>query len=225
MHIRIAPGRAWALSAALFLLAACGGGDGAEATTPPIAPTAVVVPSVVSYELAATRDGPDGAITAPVDYAQFNYVGDFAGDLIVRSFFRFDTSFIPDGATIVSATLWMHQSEVLGTPYGADGLGELLVDHVRLGTAVDAGDFGDAGVMHLGFGALVTDPVPGWKSLDVTNQVQADVDASRPSTDFRLRFTLMTDLDDQADLVGLANSDGFAINQLAPYVEVVYRTP
>lgn len=107
---------------------------------------------------------------------------------VVRGFFRFLHTGIPPSAVIDSAILSANQSEVFGDPYGVLG-GGVLVDHVDMEAMLYVEDF-DFVALSPAFGVLSSDATLGPKTLDVTAEVQADVTATRPYTDFRLRFPL-----------------------------------
>ena len=81
----------------------------------------------------------------------------------------------------------VHQHGTVGHPY--TNLGALGVDHVAMGPALDLSDF-QANTLQEKIGILSNSPLPGWRNLNVTAQVQADVDAGRETTDYRLRFPM-----------------------------------
>ena len=140
----------------------------------------------------------DGTVvdTVLVDTSTFALqVGDTSGNSRKRGFLRFSLASIPAGATIGSAVLRVHQSFVFGTPYAS--LGNVVVDHMRIGSALDLGDFETPAVV---VGTLSSDATLGHKTLDVTSSVVADLAAALANTDFRLRASLLdTDSDGVAD--------------------------
>jgi hypothetical protein len=175
---------AWLLLAGL---AGCGGGGGGLATS--------------SQSLPAVLDGfvtDDGFVDTATSSAIA--VGDTDGtfDNHARGFVRFDRSNLPPGATIVSATLRLHQSAVVGSPYATHG--DVVVDHVDVGTSLDAGDFGALPLIPA-LGVLSDDAGIESKDVDVTAAVLADVLAGRITSDFRLYFPLASDSDGAEDYV------------------------
>jgi hypothetical protein len=103
-----------------------------------------------------------------------------------RGFVGFDLSSIA-GKTIVSATLRVYQASIQNEPYS--NIGSLVVDHVDFGTSLPlAGHVAD-GTLTSNIGTISTNANLEWKTLDVKNYVQADLNASRTSSQYRVRFT------------------------------------
>jgi hypothetical protein len=133
--------------------------------------------------------------------------------------FNLVTAGIPPGATIQTATLALQQGAGAGTPY-AD-LGNMLVDHVDLGAAIDASDYG-ANTLLSGFGVFSTDAAFVVKSLEVGARVQADVTAGRTFSDFRLRFATNSNGDGSDDYTQFVDTED-AFNQgQSPLLTVTY---
>ena len=206
---------------AVLAVSGCGGSAGVGGPGPggPGGPTPVtiVIPTTPARS-GYVRSG--GLVIAP-----FLYAGDFDGsDLGIagRAVVGFDLagSGIPPGATIQTATLALFQGGTsTGTPY-AD-LGNLLADHVDIGAALDATDYG-GGTLAGGFGIFSTDGAFVVKSLEVGAQVQADLTAGRAFSDFRLRFALDRNSDFSDDFMqfnDVANSFGAGP---APTLTVAY---
>lgn len=101
----------------------------------------------------------------------------------LRSFFSFDISSIQ--GTVVSATLRLYESGRQGYPFPFT---YLALDHVNFGTlAAGAADF--AGNDLTSNYATTTDyDTSEWKEFDVKTAVQADVNAVRTTSQFRVRF-------------------------------------
>jgi hypothetical protein len=179
---------------------------------------------VSSQALPAVLDGfvtDDGFVDTATSSAVA--VGDTDGtfDNYARGFVRFDRSSLPPGATVVSATLRLHQSAVTGAPYATHG--DVLVDHVDIGTSLDAGDFGALPLIPA-LGTLSDDAGIESKDVDVTAAVLADVLAGRTTSDFRLYFPLPTDGDGAEDYVQFDDVEGH-FGDGVPVLEVEYLPP
>lgn len=117
--------------AALLLLSAslglggCGGGGGSSAVTIAILST----PGLDGFVQASGSVDPISTSLA---------AGDSTANAVARFFVSFPLGGIPAGATILSATLEVRQSAVIGTPYS--DLGLLVVDHLDYGGVLDAAD-------------------------------------------------------------------------------------
>jgi len=103
-----------------------------------------------------------------------------------RGFYSFDISMIPAGAVVISVTLRLYQSSVIGAPYAS--LGNVVVDHVDYGASLDGGDY-SGGTLTGNIGVLSSSAVPGYKVLDVTGQVRGDIAGGRTRSQYRLRFS------------------------------------
>lgn len=169
----------------LMALAACGGGGGGPKTL-------VVTP-------AGAFDGFVGKVGNSDTDASELFVGDYLANP-ARSVVGFSLAGIPDGATILEATLRMEQFDVRGVPY-AD-LGQILLDLVNLGAAIDGTDYNSVAISS-GFAVLSTTSTLEDKQADVTSQVANALMLGLPRADFRLRFTLESEgVTTDEDLVG-----------------------
>ena len=151
-------------------------------------------------------------------------VGDFFSGGVsrgYRGFYSFDLSSIPPGSTITSAALRLYQMSSLGTPYV--DLGNVVVDHVVHGDAIDPTDY-DTSPLTGNIGVLSSNTSSGYKTLDVANQVRADLTAVRTRAQFRLRFSgADKDSDGTADNVTFTDAEWLSADK--PQLVVIYRAP
>lgn len=105
-----------------------------------------------------------------------------------RGFVGFNISSL-QGWTIVSATLRVYQVDYMNTPYVL--LGTIVADHVDFDGSLKATDL-DSVALTANIGTISTNVTLEWKTLDVKNYVQADLNAGRTTSQFRLRFTTNT---------------------------------
>lgn len=109
-----------------------------------------------------------------------------AQNYLERAYVGFDISGIPSNSTIVSATLRIYQGYINGTPY--TDLGNMVVDHFNFGSSLDNNDW-DSGTITSNIGTISNNATLEWKELDVKTAVEADLNASRTSSQYRLRFS------------------------------------
>lgn len=145
-----------------------------------------------------------GSVHSSGDPLRSPVVGDLdAGTLdpgpnaVARGLVGFLLSELPVDITVVSAELRIVQEDMAGTPYAT--LGDVVVDHVDIGPALDATDY--ASSLQNDVGTLSTSAAVELKTLSVTSQVQADLAALRPHAGFRLRFQVDSDTDGTDDYV------------------------
>jgi hypothetical protein len=140
-----------------------------------------------------------------------------------RQFYSFDISTIPAGAHIVSATLRLYQAIVVGSPYTK--LGNVIVDRVDLGSALDPADY-NAAALNANIGILSTTATIEYKTMDVTAAVQADLGATRGKSQFRLRFSLKDSNNDGVrDLAQFTDAeDSCCAVSKPPELVIEYRT-
>lgn len=155
---------------------------------------------------------------------------DFSWNYAYRALLTFDLSPLNgSGLTaITSATLYVYQSSVVGTPYGytTDALGNLIAESVDYGLSLEGSDYARP---NLGYTyTLSTSSTTGLKLTSVTDKVVDDW-ANRVArgnrSQFRLRFDfrLMT-FDDMSDNVTLSSAeDANALNR--PRLSITYEVP
>jgi len=159
----------------VLLTSACGGGgDGGPATLDLHLPAEALLDGIV-----------EGGGTVYVDDA-FGIAVGHSGPTGWRGFVTFDLGSVPAGITVTSATLSIRQRSVTGTPFATLG-GAVVVDHVIVGSTLDAGDYATPSLAQ-DVGTLSTSTEAGVRTLPVGQQVEADLLAMRPRTSFRLRF-------------------------------------
>jgi hypothetical protein len=131
-----------------------------------------------------------------------------------RFYMSFDLSGLPAGATVVSATLTAQQVTVFLTPY-AD-LGNLLLELVDLGPALDVPDFGTPPIpSRPGNLILSTSAVLEAKIADVAPEIAAARAAALTRLDLRARFQMASDGNNDADIVHFGSVEGGAAATLA----------
>ena len=201
------------LFAVASLVACGGGGDGAAQLSLSAPGEADLDGWVRSDGDVVTVEG--GPITGDYDSINPN-VG-------LRQFFSFDLSALPAGASVVSATLRIFQSGTSGTPYVTHG--SVLVDHMAYGGSLVAGHYDDVPLAALG--VFSSDPTAEYKTIDVTASVQADLEAARARSQYRLRFSDMdSDNDGTRDYASFVDTENSCCAEVTPpSIEIVYTMP
>jgi hypothetical protein len=148
------------------------------------------------------------------------FIGDFVANTYVRGFVGFDISSLA-GRSVISATLRMYQSSVLGIPY-VDLGGTMVVDHVDFGSSIGVSDLA-GGTLTPNVGTISTTANSEWKTLGVTGYVQADIDSGRTTSQFRLRFSTDTDSNNDSDYALLEGAENFGGSGNVPELVVIYR--
>ena len=194
------------------LFGACGGGGGGDGGIE------VTLPSIAALDGIVESGG--------TVYEQDAYgiaLGDGGPGNGWRGFVTFDLGPVPAGATVLAATLRLRQFGVYGTPYTKLG-GAVLVDHIDVGTVLDAGDYASPAYTS-DIGTLSTNGALEVKSLAVGPAVQADLDAARTRTAFRLRFPIESDVDAGYDYVNFNEQEDPDGSGVTPVLVVRYRLP
>jgi hypothetical protein len=150
-------------------------------------------------------------------------VGDDAMDRQLASIVAFDTAALPDGATILSATLRLRRGLQKGTPFG--GLGACRVD-VRAGgfsgqTALEAGDF-EAASDAAQVASLNAPAADGDWAEGVLDAAGLAVINRTGTTQMRVRFARDDDDDRRPDFVGFRSGDD-ADAASRPQLVISYR--
>ncbi len=152
------------------------------------------------------------------DGAGYVWLGDTSDNSTYRSFLLFSLATIPGGAEIESATLTVGMIRPLGTPF-AD-LGDLLVERVDTGGAIDDSDYASAGQFAGRFGLGAGD-----HDIDVTEALQAALPEA--AVDFRVGFQSQTDGDRDTDIAFMNDAADTAakvdLDLSVPTLTIVYR--
>ena len=144
--------------------------------------------------------------------------------VVARGIFTFDIVRIPDGAEIESARLNVFQSSIAGDPY--EFIERILVDHIDTSQLTELNsDLFAGSTLQSDIGTISVSPIIAFKVLDVTEQVQMDVNAAdRDTSSFRLRAQ-------KERLVKLEGLDAaFFSDSLdefgnVPVLDVIYKNP
>lgn len=178
-----------------------------------------------TYESLADRDGwarsnnQSNATTGPI-------VGDLDGTvpgLHLRAIYSFDTGGISRDAEIQSARLRVYQENTFGSPYTA-GHGNVVVDHVNIGAALDSTDL-TGGTVAPNVGTLSTNAVLEWKEVDVTSAVQNAVSTGLTHSEFRLHFESDSNGNGATDYIILNDGEDSLSSGRIPQLVVQYRSP
>lgn len=198
--------------------------------TPQAAQTTTVTFESVAAEDGRIREtsetsGVGGAPVAGDSTTSALRVGDSAADREFRSVVSFDTSYIPDGATIISATLKLTRGTVVGTdPFSI--LGTCRVDIQTGGlngnTALEAADFQAAATATNVVAAGMSNPaVNGAQSTGALGAAGLVAVSKTGRTQFRVYFATGDNDDSNDDYVGFYSGEATQANR--PVLEIVYQ--
>lgn len=200
------------------MLAGCGGGGGGGAPPAPLA----------SVLIASSTPALDGFVssTGLVSSSSQLVVGDreasFPSHGGYRSFLSFDISTLPAGATIQSAVLRVYLVGAVGSPIAE--LGPLVVSHINYGTSLEASDFSPT-VYAFNIATLATTTTAGWREVDVSSAVTADLGANARSQ-FRIEFlTRDQNADGQDQFLTCVSGDDVFVTGNVPELVITYLEP
>jgi hypothetical protein len=147
----------------------------------------------------------------------------------LRGMAAFDITTLPTTTTsITSATLYLEQYNVAGTPYGATRLGDVIWQHADYGASLEAADFPTPILVHTGnTGTLSTDATYTWKSSIVTASVQNDFNnrSTRGNrSEYVVRFTNNTVTPVTTDYAYFYSCEATSPGD-RPYLSVTYEYP
>ncbi len=152
-----------------------------------------------------------------------------------RSYISFNLVSLPESVTVVEAVVGIYQWDCMGN--GDDGRfpiwnvpgGDTLfciLDHIEYGDSLDttdwtAGDEGDPQTLTSNIGVISKDSIIEWKTMDVTQYFQADIDAERGRTQFRISFPILSDFDGwPEDYLAFYSGD---TEEKKPYLAIEYN--
>ena len=205
---------------ASLAFAACGGGGGGDddnngnGNDDPINedpinedPVVTTIQIVSTPELDGVVFGDNNGDTSRSDLQCAVGDGPFvtgAGSSVFVSYYSFDLTQIPAGATVQSATLSLFNRQIQGNPEAAMAL--VRVDHVNFGTLFPQVRLGATG-LDFAFAQIDDLNVTGRKNLDATTQVLDDIADGRPRSQFRLRGAIASNNDNAADVMLLTDGE------------------
>lgn len=106
---------------------------------------------------------------------------------VSRGFLSFDLSQISTGTSINKITLRIFQQGTTGSPYKVGS--DIKVDHLNFGSTFEPSDYSTSSISS-SFATISSNPAPGWKEADVTQNVKGDLTAGRSRSQFRMHFAL-----------------------------------
>jgi len=150
-----------------------------------------------------------GSIDANTGNSSALRIGDDKSDRQYRSVLSFDTSAIPDGATIISVTLRLRRGTVSGTsPFTTHGTAWVDVQSGGLSasTALQTADFQAAATVAQGASLTAANSNGAW-SQGVLTAAGAAAVSKTGTTQFRVYFQLDDNDDGRPDYVGFYSGD------------------
>lgn len=121
-----------------------------------------------------------------------------------QAYYSFDLSEIPANSTVTSATLSLFSRGTFGDPEAM--MVQIIVDHVNFGTLFPQAPLGGT-TLTFDIVRILDLNTQGRKDVDVTAQVQEDVDSIRTRSQYRLRGAITSNNDDVADVVLLTDGE------------------
>jgi hypothetical protein len=162
----------------------------------------------------------DGTVTAtnPTILQISSYPSSMNSTGARRSFCSFSLSgAVPTGVTVLGGTLRLYVNHLDGEP---DRIAPLVVDHLDFGTSLTDDDF-DVAPISANIGTLPTDDRDVWVTLAVDAAVQADWNAGRGRSQFRMHFAKEGDDAPAYGSIYFRGPD----NTDAPTLTIKYRRP
>jgi hypothetical protein len=176
-----------------------------------------------SFYWGGTIQPGEGAFYAGDTFDSF----DGSGNSSMRSFFSFAIEQMPINSQIQNVTLHLYQrfctgnwaSQVFPIWYG--GLYyPCMVAHINYGNTVELSDFNPGELTDIGI--ISDNNVPGWRTIDITNDYMSDLTLGRQYCQLMLYFHIACDYDDNPDWV--AFDDAFAYHpEAVPKLIIQYE--
>ncbi|MDJ0974410.1 MAG: hypothetical protein QNJ98_08130 [Planctomycetota bacterium] len=212
-----------ALTLALSLpLAACGGGGGDEDPENQIVQETIESTGALDGLMTTNNQGVVNAspLAAPlVGDGPFQQGG--PGSNVHVSLWSFDLSAIPSDAVITSATLRLRLS---GGANDRQMPALIRMDHIRYGATFPQVP-GQINTLDFDFAQITDLLTNGFRVIDVTAQVQDDVDEDRGRSQFRARGAIGTNNDDVADILVFTDADNEPDAARRPVLVIEYELP
>ena len=204
-------------------LAACGGGggggDGEDDEAPIRQISAAGIPDLDG--LVYLHDGDEfSRPDEPPVVGDESFNPNTVGPTVAVGFYAFDVAALPADAEIVSATMRFYVMERSGDPQEMMVL--MRVDHVNYGSVFPQTRFGSQ-MLDANFAQVEDLLTIGYRDVDVTEQLQADVEAGRSTSQYRLRGAINSDSDADADYLTLNDAEDNLGNERVPVLLIQYR--
>lgn len=145
-----------------------------------------------------------------------------SGSSVFQAYYSFDLTALPAGTTITSASLSLFLRDTLGNPDGMTV--HIKVDHVNFGAIFPVTPLGGT-TLAFDFARIEDAATPGRRDIDVVAQVQADLDAGRPRSQFRLRGAINSNNDGAADVAFFTDGDDSLGSGELPILSLEFETP
>jgi len=205
------------LTATFTGAAGWGNSGGTNSAAPHVVNTSAI--TTVTFTSIATQDGyvlestetsgQGGSIDANTSNSSGLRIGDDKSDRQYRSVLSFDTSAIPDGATIVSVTLRLRRGTVAGSsPFTTHGaaLVDVQTGGLSASTSLQTSDFQAAATVPQGASLSAANANGAWSEGVLTAAAAAAV-SKTGATQFRIYFQFDDNDDGRPDYVGFYSGD------------------
>jgi carboxypeptidase T len=210
---------------------------GESASSNEASATPVAAPSVATFTSNAAQDGwvlessetsnVGGSINATSSKTSALRVGDATSDRQYKTIVSFDTSALPDGATILSATLRLHRGTLSGTnPFTTHGTcwADVQTGGFSGSTALQTGDFQAAATV-VGAASLSNAASNGAWSEGNLNAAGLGAIDKTGTTQLRVYFALDDNDDGGNDYLGYYSGDSSSSGNRPQLVVTYHRRP
>jgi len=188
-------------------------------------------PFVMNFRSQGSRDGDllestetSNTANASCSICSEFLLGDYDGDRQYRAVLHFNTSGLPDNATVTKAVLKIKTNGYSGTdPFSTNGYVIVEIRRGFFGSSVNL-EFADfQAAAHTASGRIYNTPVSGWYSSSL-NAASLPYVNRIGNTQFRLRFQIGDNDNGLTDVRGFFPGD-YAIVSDRPLLRVWYTTP